>query len=496
MRFAHWVLVAVSFAAWSCGDDVEPADETPASTGAVDGPGVDCDPGSVIGCMCPDGQAGEQMCFVGEVGPCVCGGADPDTGDSGGSEGTDATSGGASQCGDGIVDEGEQCDDGDRDDTNDCSNACVVHCGLIWEATFAAALADNVAVDADGNITALHISLTGMLAEGTRTTWNLEGEVVSETPQDTVFVGGDPPRVHAGREASLLLAAAQEDGEAEPTNRLYSYALDGSQTWRIDLDAALDLTEHHHVGEDGDGNVVVTAPLRVARGDSDVWVAKYSAADGTELWTSTYSGPLDGGFSLDFSGPLAAASDGGVVVAGSIRQDFERRDVYGIAFGADGGEATWALPVEVDPGGTLDLQQSGMAIAGSAPSGTAAIAANLISVSGVTPTRWSVGIVDAGSLRMSVSSEDVEAGAEGEAAFNPRVALGDEGLWVASVWEPEPGAPLEMVVARFDEAGAHQCSYRMGPDRLAAAVALLADGSLAVVGPATDGQAWTGRFRP
>src|SRR5688572_29545977 len=143
-----------------CGDDVSPSSGTtsPSTSDGSTSEGddgatgaVDCADGEVRECPCPGDLTGEQVCVDGAFGTCAC----PASEDSTGTPPTDDTSDTgepARTCGDGVVDEGEQCDDGDDDDTNACSNACVPHCGVVWQAAITELDVESSTLLADGSI--------------------------------------------------------------------------------------------------------------------------------------------------------------------------------------------------------------------------------------------------------------------------------------------------------------------------------------------------------
>jgi hypothetical protein len=89
---------------------------------------------------------------------------------------------------------------------------------------------------------------------------------------------------------------------------------------------------------DPEGSPFVSGSLRVGDGDSDFYVARLAAADGSEEWSATWSGAVaDNGFSLDRGGPVALGPDGVVWTMAIEYVDFETFDVHLLSFAQDGG---------------------------------------------------------------------------------------------------------------------------------------------------------------
>lgn len=329
-------------AAVGCGDDVPDftADGTSGalppgqvdSTGAVDADGPDA------GDDTPTGNEPTS-------------GVDPTTGDTGFEPPEPA-------CGNGFIEDDEQCDDGNRDDADGCNNACQVPCGLDF-ATLAlpptdesVVTADHVVATADGGAV-----LVGLLREITTDQrgneqiepdvaqamhFDAAGRVVWTTNVDNPDGGLSPEAVAVDGDGNIVIAATGDDPDGTDGIFVVKLAVaDGEELWRHTFagDIADEDDAATGVAVTAQGDVVVSGQARVGEGDNDVWVRRLAAADGTEVWTSTYSGAGTGMFSTDDGGPVTVDADGQVWVLGLEYVDFETRPPVLLRFAADGGPA-------------------------------------------------------------------------------------------------------------------------------------------------------------
>jgi len=260
------------------------------------------------------------------------------------------------ECGNGFVEGDEQCDDANRVDDDACNNTCQVPCGLdiasialpptdesVISAEFVASDPDDGAVvagllrritaDQRGNVEVdpdvvqvLHYDASG------RELWAVEvanpdgslspaGVAISSDGAITVAATGDSP------DGGKVITVVQLSGAT------------GDELWRHDVPntvmGADDVASGIAVTADDD--ILVSGQVRVGDGDDDVWVRKLSAADGSELWTSSYSGTGTPQFSTDDGGPVTVDADGRVWVLGLEYVDFETVQPVLLRFAADGG---------------------------------------------------------------------------------------------------------------------------------------------------------------
>ena len=245
-------------------------------------------------------------------------------------------------CGDGTLDPGEECDDGNTEDGDGCSSDCMISsCGLVWAETqdiqSSVVGGYDTAVGADGSIYTVGVTINAD-NDAWAAKWNPDGSMAWSVS----FDGGN------GNDAAFSLALGP-DGElylggrfaaAEGSTDIWYAALDASgvEQWSVLIPGAIPDEDDFVTGVDLDvnGDLVLSGRVRVGDGDDDVFLLKASAADGSEIWTSTWSGMGDGNFSTDRSGPLSAAPDGTYWVGAREHVDFDSQEAKLLHFDADG----------------------------------------------------------------------------------------------------------------------------------------------------------------
>jgi cysteine-rich repeat protein len=283
-------------------------------------------------------------------------------------------------CGNGFVEVGEDCDDGNDESQDACPNDCIFACSLEWTlvrsgptqesdiygvsvATDAAglvyALAYQREIDVDpkgmqsiGDVSSLLIALDDAGAERWSTSFAEPGFAVR--PGAVALDDGGAPYVTITREVAAggtdvqVLRLDPRDGAIVWTHDVVSPVVDGD-----------DVAEALAIGPDGD--IVVAATVAVGDGDDDAWTRKLAAADGTEVWTSSFDGPSEGAFSTDNAGPVAIGADGTVAVLAQAYVDFSTAPATLLVYPAEGGEPlwTWTPP---DDGGSQELTPIGVGI--------------------------------------------------------------------------------------------------------------------------------------
>ena len=243
-------------------------------------------------------------------------------------------------CGDGNLDDGEACDDGNTADGDGCSATCTISsCGLEWTWTedvdSAAAGGFDVAVGSDGSVYVAGISINTN-NDAWVAKWNPDGSQAWSKS----FDGGN------GNDAAAAITVdssgnvyatgwVEDDGDDQWVIALDG---DGNEIWTVitagDVAGADDLGTGIALTSDGD--VIVAGRTRVGDGDDDVQVRRLAAADGAEVWATTWSGTGDGNFSTDRSGAVAVAADGSVWVAAREHIDFDSQDATLLHFASNG----------------------------------------------------------------------------------------------------------------------------------------------------------------
>lgn len=430
----------------------------------------------------------------------------------------------ASMCGNGFIEEGEQCDDANDDDDDGCSNACLVPCGLDWSAITPAPTLDSTSIGV----------LTGVGADGTVALAAMEQEVIADKRGElTVFDDVVQVRAHesTGRErwgqtlssgeGDMQLGALKVAGDGTvyavtsvPTAdggrliRVQSLAAtDGSIQWTQDFDGT--------PGEDDfgtglaitpDGDLVVSGRVRVVDGDTDAWVRKMAAADGAQIWTTTYSGVPNNDFSVDGGGPVTVGADGTVYVLMTEYEDFETRQATLLAYDVDGQGPLWTFAPSL-PGTGQAKQHTPLEVAATDDGGV--LMAFTRTVGGETvfhvykldaagTEQWSL---DRSWLRDRMG-RDYEL--RGIGTYASGIAL--EGRYVND-FESFESAWGEVWIVRLDNAGTETCrvSYQatgrgLLPPSLSPRGAAVGpnDGVFITGERAQEGESaiWIGRFRP
>ena len=264
-------------------------------------------------------------------------------------------------CGNGYVEADEECDDGNAADGDGCTAACLIPCGLEREYIELAPSAQSnirgtrVLAAADGGVVAI--------SELQKITLDMEG-MQDTGPRQILVVAYDPDG--AKRWEREL---GPDDGDLDPGGGAIDASgavfvagsldgADGVDVWVSKL-AAADGTTVWAAAHDGllaesddvprglavtpEGDVVVSAQVYDVAQDSDVWLRKLKGSNGDEVWTTTWSGAPDNGFSVDRGQHVAVDGDGNVFALAREYVNFKRLEVTLLKFGPGGGEPLWTV---------------------------------------------------------------------------------------------------------------------------------------------------------
>ncbi len=475
----------------ACGDDGSPSDTESTSGASTDssgsaGPTTNPTTGASTGPGPDDTTTGAMTTEV----------ADSSSGDPPPAE-----------CGDGQQNIGEQCDDGNEVDDDECSNDCVARCGEVWNENMPADFAAlSMSLDSTGNVVVFggQIDAGMTMASPARRVYAEDGMFVGDEVSTVAWV--DVPLGHAVHDANdntFMFVEVTEMGEAGPTLRLYKFDTAMAEQFDVPIAppvflGANDLPAEVDVSPEGDA--VLVAATEVADGDDDIWVAKYSGVDGTELWSTTHSGPLQGGFSTDQAGRVAVADDGTIYVAARIRNTFNEQPVVVLRFSPDGGPAEIEEVVFPDPGANNDQLAAAIATNGTQTAiGVSVFGGGVVNSSSV------VGLLEGDAVAWTVEAvDDLEPTKNVSIGWaRPAVAIDAEGnVLVAHSEEIDPDPTdgfidVEVVMARYDSTGALQCGQRwavLDSFRRPLSAEVLSDGSMVAFGTGGAGP-WIARFR-
>ncbi|PRP93307.1 hypothetical protein ENSA5_43290 [Enhygromyxa salina] len=267
------------------------------------------------------------------------------------------------ECGNGYLEDGEQCDDANLDDGDGCDSQCRIPCGLLWEATVPAtspeveAVVGDIAIGPSGEVVVAG-TLAALTAELDDDLWlgafasdgaPLWSKVIDPQEGLDQLAAG----VALGPGGEVYLSATVDLGD-ETDIWVGRFDPGGAEVWAASFDGPVD------GAKDGAGGVAVTPagnPIvcghqRVADKDGDLWLAELAAADGAQLWATTWSGELAAnGFSLDRGGPVAVAPDGTIWAMGVEYVDYETNDAHLFSFDAAGVlQGDWAPHADESPG--------------------------------------------------------------------------------------------------------------------------------------------------
>jgi cysteine-rich repeat protein len=252
------------------------------------------------------------------------------------------------ECGNGYLESGEQCDDANLVDGDGCDSLCQIPCGMLWETTIPSPSLDvlptvvDVAVGPNDEIV-----VAGLTDAQTSEVdndiwlgaWSGAGEPLWSGSYDLIEGLDDAPAAVAVAPDGAVYLSATLQAAAGTDIWVGRFDQTGSQVWSATFDAPI--LESNDVASGmavtPSGNPLVAGKMRVADGDTDLWIAELSADAGAELWSTTWSGPLAAnGYSLDVGGPVAVGSDGTIWATVVEYVAFDTFDVHVLSFDPTG----------------------------------------------------------------------------------------------------------------------------------------------------------------
>ena len=424
-------------------------------------------------------------------------------------------------CGNGFLEADEECDDGNLADGDGCNAACAVPCGLELAVTELAPTAQSViggltvAPAPDGGfVTIARLREITVDQEQNSTVgprqilvlaYDVEGALrwrseVGDMMGDLYAASG---AVDDAGDVLLVGSVDGPDGSA-----IWAGKLDGSDggvLWTRADDGPLELGGDFgsSIAATASGDAIAVGQIRNAMNDADVWIGQLASADGELVWTTTWTGELSDGYSVDAPGPVALGPDGTIHV---LAREFVNTDITEVTllkFAADGGKPLWKASPLADGSehkhnyGALAVGPDGESVAG-------------IIREGAGPTFWVFRFgPDGGDPTWSRTRDDFVT--VGEDWFLSGLGIYPDGNivvggnWVDEVSQAD-AAWYEVWSARLDPQGEKRCQVSarapgqdlVPPSVTASNIVAGADGVALAAGELVEGNessVWTGRFR-
>jgi cysteine-rich repeat protein len=391
-------------------------------------------------------------------------------------------------CGDGNLDElYEECDDGNAIDDDGCNNACESACGTrgwldltIDEGWFDIQL---MARRPGNELAALgDVEIEGK-AGRLRMVTVADDQVLGALESDPLGSMGTPalPQTHRidaiartpMGESIVLLGTSTEVlvVDEDPVVRYWIAHFDGeslAEQWRVEFPVTdPDLRPVGLAVLEG-GDAIVSMTVEVAQNDRDLGFERRSIADGSVVWTSSFSGELNGGWSLDTAGHVAVGAGDRVWATGIVRVDWQTFETNLVELDPESGAVLWSDAPLPDPGNVHE-QRLGSLAAG--PGGTVAVGIDVLGPSSSTNYGAAYGYVEH-ELVWELLPEDLPW-EDGGPFLEPKVAVDDDGeVLVVGRYTHDFGlntAARPWVIAMTPE-GTMLCAARIGEGNNAALV--------------------------
>ena len=430
----------------------------------------------------------------------------------------------AAVCGNGYLEGDEECDDGNDVADDGCGVDCLIPCGLATEVTVLAPTAESdlwvvaIASAPDGGFVAVarHREIISD-QEGTQTiglarTRVLRYDVDAAPVWDVMLAPAD---VRLGAVAGVVdgdgdiyVAGTLAGDDGDDIRVLKLAGADGHVLWTMDHDGAAPMSDDVAAGLAlaPDGDVIIAGTVSDVAADSDVWVRKLTASDGSEVWTTTWTGVGNGQYSTDIAGRLAVGADGTVYVGGREYVEYNIAEAVLLKFAPDGGPAEWVFSPLAD--GSAHLHGPGWV----GVDGAGDVLYTAVRQSGAVANFWLYKVSADNSVvweRGLADFEDIEAGDEWS-LNGARFDAGGGVVLAGGFRVKDKLAQLawrEAWVARLGADGVTRCrihhraasSELVPPSTYALDVAIGADATAYVGGQliqAGEQQLWVGLFRP
>lgn len=420
-------------------------------------------------------SSGESTSETGETGETATGESTSETGDP------------PPACGDGVLDPDEECDDGNTIAGDGCSEVCESACGTRgWlDLTVPAGWFDihRLVPSSGGQLLALGELVIADEPGRVRVVRALDNQVLDAIESAPLGPAGtlELPQTHRvdvlarapEGDAILVLGTSTEvlvAGE-QPVARTWLARLATDtlvEQWRVEIPVDAPELRPLDLALLAGGDVIVTRTVEQAANDRDLGFERRSGVDGSVVWTSSFSGPLEAGWSLDRAGRVAVGPDDRVWAAGIVRIDWQTYETTLLELDPLTGAVTWSAAPLPDPGNTHEQRIVSLA---AGPGGRVAVGIDVLGPS--TPNDYAVafGHVE-GELVWTLRREDLPWAA-GDPYVTPTLAFDEDGdALVVGRYTHDFGtstATRPWVVALGPE-GSLRCAAQVGEGNLAALV--------------------------
>lgn len=297
-------------------------------------------------------------------------------------------------CGDGKLDYEEECDDGNMVDGDGCSSECISACGIdYWvDITIPDGWFDVQTMQPrpDGSIAlAGDVAIPGAVGR-LRTTSYMQSELGGALESAPLGSAGTMELPQTHQILAIEITASGDDLLTLGTTTevflpdeapLSSYwlarfsAADLSVVWRVPLPGSDPELRPLDLSVLGAGDPVVTRTEQIAANDKDIQAQRFSFVDGSEVWTSTYSGEFSGGWSLDEAARVVVGAGDRLWLAGIVRVDWQTFESTIIELDPADGAILWTGVPLPDPGNAYEQRVWDLA---AGPNGEVAIGINVL----------------------------------------------------------------------------------------------------------------------
>ncbi|MFZ6180662.1 DUF4215 domain-containing protein [Nannocystis pusilla] len=445
--------------------------------------------------------------------------AGPDSTSSSGDPGFEPP---APVCGNGYLEAGEQCDDGNDVDDDGCDGACLVPCGLAGEAVALAPSAESelwvvaVAPAPDGGFVAIarQREITsdeeGMQTFGLARTRAIRYAPDGQPQWDVLLAPADirftPVDGVVDADGHVYVVATVAGADKDDIRAVKLDGTDGHVLWTMDKDGAEPMSDDKASGIAlaPDGDVVIAGDVSDGPGGGDVWLGKLTAGEGTEVWSTVWSGAGNGMFSNDDAGRLAVAGDGSIYVGAREYVDYNIGEAVLLKFAADGGPAEWKFSPLAD--GSVHNHGPGWVSVDAAGD----VLYTAVRLQGAVPNFWVYKVGPDNELLWERALADYEDDGDQWSLDGAAFAPDGEVVLAGSLRLKDKVAQLEWReawLARLGGDGEVRCRVRhrapspdlLPPDVVTYDAAVGADATAYVGGVlvvAGEQQSWVGLFRP